>query len=337
MYITSKETNKRNLLTTTHTSPLSSTPPRAAVREIWLKRYLKKICIHQKRPTKETNVYWKRPTKETQRKTNQHQNRPTKIERDLQKRPAYIKRDHKEDLRISKKTYKWNQRTSKETNKRDIRGRKSASLTATHCNTLQYNATTKTWGYWTLLSCVWSNSSKRDTRKRRMCIKKILTKATHSRQHAATCCDALQHHTPETVWIIWSCAWSNSSKKAIQKRLRYIQNNVRKWLTDWNTPQHAATHCNKTQRSLCKHVYPRSSCHVNLTRHLLWSHGWWKKVPIDEGLYQHEKFTLSQAIEISQILWALSRCLLGGSTLQGTWFSSWWFRWTVFFLSKWTS
>jgi len=37
-------------------------------------------------------------------------------------------------------------------------------------------------------------------------------------------------------------------------------------------------------------AYPRSSCHVNSTRHLLWSHGWWEMIPTDIKVYiKHEK------------------------------------------------
>jgi len=222
MYISSKETNKRNLLTTTHTSPLSSTPPRAAIREICRKRYLKKTCIHQKRPTKETNVYWKRPTKETQRKTNIHQNRPTKIERDLQKRPTYIKRHHKRDLRVSKKTYKWNQRTSKETNKRDIRGRKSASLTATHCNTLQHTAT----------HC-----------------NTLQHTATHCNtlQHTATHCNTLQQQNLRPSGLCWVACGRTSARETHERDGCASKNYLQKRLTHGNTLQHAIMHCNTTR------------------------------------------------------------------------------------------
>ena len=87
---------------------------------------------------------------------------------------------------------------------------------------------------------------------------------------------------------------------------------------------------NRYNRCFCALVYPRSSCHVNLTRHLLWSHGWWKMDPTDRKVYIN---TLSihflQAIEISQIFRASSCGLLSESTL----INSWWFQWIVFQIS----
>ena len=63
--------------------------------------------------------------------------------------------------------------------------------------------------------------------------------------------------------------------------------------------QCARTPLDWCQRCFCALVYPRSSCHVNKTRHLSWSHGWWKMVPTDTKVYINTRSSyFSQAIEI---------------------------------------